>query len=228
MLIAFRRLPPPQSPPVPQSWATWDSSCPLSRSCCLKRETILLGIMFVALEHHAPTDACTIKVSQHRRFSTKNSRTFNYQRSDPLFLSGCVPGKDGLKCSLPALSSAFSLSLWRRSSVKFVYPIEQKANLSKYNLVREDPAQDKTDQPNSSGLTSTHDNRERGDEVRWGEEKGIEDKDLSIPDRELWIEVIQRTVKIKTSSAKKKKKKRKNANRPFDSAAEGNLPKSKD
>ena len=104
---------------------------------------------------------------------------------------------------------SFSLTPWRKSGVKFAYPIGQKANLSKYNLAREDPAQDKTDQPSSSGLTSTHGNREWGDEVRWGEEMGSEDRDLSIPDRELWIEVIHRTVKIKTSSAKKKKKKKK-------------------
>lgn len=45
--------------------------------------------------------------------------------------------------------------------------------------------------------------RREGGEMR-REEKGSDDRDLFISDGELWIEVIHRTVKIKTSSVEEK------------------------
>lgn len=91
--------------------------------------------------------------------------------------------------------------MWRDSIVN---PVKQKA-------------EDKRGQslyiylPGSSHsqVPATANEKRREEEVRWDEKRGEEhkDRDLSIPDRELWIEVIHSTVKIKTSSVKKKNQK---------------------
>lgn len=93
-----------------------------------KRETILLGIMCVVLEHCAKTDACMIKVSWCQRILKKKHRSFNYQRFDPFPVWLCT-WKGWREIFLICSPLLLLLFFWQ---CKFAYLTEQKA---KYNLV---------------------------------------------------------------------------------------------